>query len=216
MTPTRVSLPASLTSLVTAPTKPISTDHGYDEIELPWRPPAVVSDQQRADAQRAIPLLEERLRPASKADIAGRVMVALAHHYVARMPEAVHRGIARDWVSDLGEFPMWAIEAAFAEWRRTQDRKPTIVGIRRLCRAAVKRDSQTLQRLRVIASTPAAGGPSGHPEPCAASRVRRIARDALKPVLPGRARQDAPPTMAEIERKKAAFNAEMKRVLAGE
>jgi hypothetical protein len=205
-------LPASLTSLVTAPTKPISTDHGYDEIELPWRPPAVVSDEQRTDAQRAIPAIEARLRPAEKAEIAGRVMVALAHHYVAKMPDAVHRGIASDWCADLGEYPMWAIEAAFAEWRRTQDKKPTIAGIRRLCWAAVKCDSQTLQRLRVIASTPTEAGRRAQPK-SAQARVREIAKGAVKPVARARPQHhDEPPmSMAELERRKAEILAEARQ-----
>lgn len=42
------------------------------------------------------------------------------------------RAVAQDWVDALAEYPAWAIGEAASEWLRTQEKKPTIAGIRKL------------------------------------------------------------------------------------
>ncbi|KAA5605441.1 hypothetical protein F1188_11105 [Roseospira marina] len=90
------------------------------------------------------------LRPARRQDVSARVMTALAHFYVAAMPEGIHQQIAADWADALGEFPMWAIAEAFRKHLRTEDRKPTIAAIRSRCQdltANMRRRRDRLQRL---------------------------------------------------------------------
>lgn len=40
--------------------------------------------------------------------------------------------MAADWLSDLHEFPLGAIEGAIITWRRTQSKRPTPADIRKL------------------------------------------------------------------------------------
>jgi hypothetical protein len=63
----------------------------------------------------------------------GRVATLLSHFYVSQMSEHEARAVAQDWADALLEFPQWAVDEACREWLRTQERKPTIAGIRKLC-----------------------------------------------------------------------------------
>lgn len=85
------------------------------------------------EAQSILAKCETLRRPAKRDWIAGRVATLLSHFYVSLMGEAEMRAVASDWLDALAEFPEWAIGEACSEWLRTQDRKPTIAGIRKLC-----------------------------------------------------------------------------------
>jgi len=63
----------------------------------------------------------------------GRVATLLSHFFVSSTEEAEMRAMLSDWADALGEFPQWAIEEACREYLRTQERKPTIAAIRKLC-----------------------------------------------------------------------------------
>lgn len=118
-----------------------------------WKVPATITDEQRADCRAALVDLEKHLMAASVEHIGARVLGALSHHYVPGMSAQVQSIVASDWLEDLEEFPAWAVDEAFRAWRRMEDKKPNIAGIRDLCLRAVRKDRQARDRLRTILET---------------------------------------------------------------
>jgi hypothetical protein len=64
--------------------------------------------------------------------IAIRVAGLLAHYWTADDDRATRRAQITDWVKDLEEFPLGAIEGAVMTWRRNERRRPTPADIRKL------------------------------------------------------------------------------------
>lgn len=195
-------LPVSVKPLVAdQPGRVIFGEDGqFDTVDAEWQLPAVVTDEQRQDARRALAEYERHLAPAPVEHIGGRVLGALAHHYVPNMPSKVSAIVADDWLEDLGEFPAWAVDEAFKRWRRMEERKPTIAGIRDLCHRIVRKDRQTVERLRKIADH---GAPVGNVVQIPSMRrmTERAPVDVAEEAF-ARVRQalaDAPP-VAPVER----------------
>lgn len=56
----------------------------------------------------------------------------LAHYWTGNDDRATRRAQILDWVSDLQEFPLGAIEGAIITWRRNNRNRPTPADIRKL------------------------------------------------------------------------------------
>jgi hypothetical protein len=56
----------------------------------------------------------------------------LAHYWTADDDRATRRAQIKDWVNDLAEFPLGAIEGAIITWRQNQRSRPTPADIRKL------------------------------------------------------------------------------------
>jgi hypothetical protein len=69
------------------------------------------------------------------------------HYWTSDDPIAMRQAQIEDWIDDLIEFPLHAIEEAIREWRQTQTRRPTPAQIRSLAVAA-QRASRPLPRSR--------------------------------------------------------------------
>lgn len=160
-----------------------------DEIET-FHPPAVVTAAEAAEARQALVAYDRHLAPAPTARVIGRVTVALAHWYVPDMPHVLAKGLMADWANDLGEFPEWAIEEAFAKWRRANSEKPRIADIRDLCQRAIRKAAHERHRLRAIirvAEAPA------KPQADRAGGVVRSAVRRMPEVSPRDAKPDPKP-----------------------
>lgn len=84
--------------------------------------------------------------------IATLISRLLAHYWAANEDTRLRAAIADDWLGDLREFDADIVDAACTEWRRMQDRRPTISNIRKLCREyqeirAPKKPKMTPQQL---------------------------------------------------------------------
>jgi len=172
------SLPASVKPLLAAPLgRAIWSADGseFEGVEeKPWKPPATITPEQREDCRQALVALTRYLQPAPPEYIGGRVLGALAHHFVPNMPAKVQSLVADDWLDDLAEFPAWAIDEAFRKWRRMEEKKPTIAGIRDLCHRAVKKARQDKERLEKIL---APAEPTPAPNVLQLPRLRRMGDD---------------------------------------
>jgi hypothetical protein len=67
-----------------------------------------------------------------KGEIAAIVAALLYHYWTADDEPAMRRVQIADWVEDLEEFTLVSVELACREWRRNQNRRPTIADIRKL------------------------------------------------------------------------------------
>lgn len=85
------------------------------------------------EAQSLLAECETLRRPVAKDWLMGRVATLLSHFYVSLTDETEMRAILADWAKALAEFPQWAVTEACDEYLRTQERKPTIAAIRKLC-----------------------------------------------------------------------------------
>lgn len=169
----------------------ISGEYGYEDSVDTFHPPAAVTDAEAAEARGALVDYERYLAPTPHHRVLGRVTVALAHWYVPDMPGAVFKGVMGDWATDLAEFPEWAIEEAFAYWRRAEHKKPQISDIRARCQRAVRKADDERWRLKVIIKV--------NEQPKAPTRTEAVIRSAVRP-MPGSVPQEArakPPQKTE-------------------
>jgi hypothetical protein len=98
--------------------------------------PPVLSSACRARVAGEITLISDYVAPASSDWILARVTAALAHYYVADLPEGVQMGMATDWLRIMEKFPAWSVQKAFLDWLASEEkRKPTPAAIAK--RAAV-------------------------------------------------------------------------------
>lgn len=124
---------------------------------IPDWAPSDISPEIRMAATAAREALREHLAPSDPIYLSARVAKLLAHRWRFQRAEAINPGLQRelmvDWIDDLVEFPLWAIDTAAQEWRRSHEDFPTIAGIRRLSEEAVAGDRRTLRLLdRLLAS----------------------------------------------------------------
>ena len=101
--------------------------------------------------------LEER--PSSEW-IAGRVATLLAHGYQSGMDSRVAKGVARDWIMALRDFPQWAIEDACDDFLRTETCRVVPAHIVSRCVSAMTEVRSSLERQRPRAVDPAAPPPT--------------------------------------------------------
>jgi hypothetical protein len=124
---------------------------GYREVEF-WYPPAV--DESTLEAVKAyLKLIDGFLEPADRAALLNRVLALISHYRTDSNPPQVEMMIADDWAEDLGEFPLWVIEDAARQWRRTKKFRPQISEIRELCEYIVAKERKVQKRLRQIVRT---------------------------------------------------------------
>ncbi len=139
-----------------------------------WEPPAVADKATGMAIWSRLQELEEFMAPAEPGPLMSRVLVLLSHYRQTNHSEAVEQGIADDWADDLESYPMWAIDAAARQWRRTKKFKPQIAEILELCQEASKCLIEERDRLRsIIETTRASQNPL-------VERTRALARSMLK------------------------------------
>lgn len=110
----------------------------------------------------------------------GRVATMLSHFYVSEADEAQMRAMMADWRDALEGFPRWAIAEACSEYLRTQERKPTIAAIVKLCDhhfAVVEYTRQKAMRGPVVSDVPRSDNGQAQSN---RDRVAKIGEDALR------------------------------------
>lgn len=119
------------------------------EVET-WVPPRVTDRQMLEEVRDRIQNLAIALRPAPSGDLLSRIMVLLAHYRVPEHSKATEYGIALDWADDLAEYPLWAIQDAARQWRRTKKFRPQICEITKLCDDACGKLKTERRRLESV------------------------------------------------------------------
>lgn len=110
-----------------------------------WSPPPLL-EETVAEIKIVLGKIGSRLTPADAGDIATVAFATCMHFWVPDVPQRVEVRIAEDWITDLAGYPIWAIEAAFRDWRRSKSRRPTIAEIRSACEFSVHK----LRHLRKV------------------------------------------------------------------
>ena len=101
-------------------------DNGTVRIVETWQPPSEMEDGVAGLAMQHLSELEAALRPAERGVLLARILALLSHFRAEPNPPQVEQMIADDWAEDLGEFPIWAVEQACRQWRRTRKWRPQI------------------------------------------------------------------------------------------
>ena len=131
-------------------------DNGTVRITETWQPPSEVADGVAGLAMQHLSELEAALQPAERGVLLARILALLSHFRAEPNPPQVEQMIADDWAEDLGEFPIWAVEQACRQWRRTRKWRPQICEMVALCREAVAEPETRRQRLRALLQRAAA------------------------------------------------------------
>jgi hypothetical protein len=118
------------------------------EIER-WETPSVPSAD-LPDIEARLQVLADALAPAPRAELLARILALLCHYKADPNPPEVEQYIADDWAEDLGIYPMWAVNAAARQWRRTKKFKPQPSEMIALCEQEVDRLKRERNRLRLI------------------------------------------------------------------
>lgn len=161
-------------SLGTTTARHISGEYGYEDTIETFHPPAVVTPEEAEVARQALVAYERYLAPTPKSHVLGRVAVAFAHWYVPDFDPAVAKGLMNDWATDLAEYPEWALDEAFAKWRRTESKRPHISDIRDLCRRAIRKADHERYRLKAIIKVAEQPKPQTAAESIVRSAVKRM------------------------------------------
>ena len=61
-----------------------------------------------------------------------RVEALLSHYFQPNISDEADLLAAATWIDVLGDIPKDAVDQAFCEWERTEEKRPTPAGIRRL------------------------------------------------------------------------------------
>ena len=148
------ALPPPLQDLLVAgpvERRPRFSDDGFDGVTETWLPPAGVTVQHAAMAQRALDdLAMMALAPAPTDHVLARVLALLSHYPAKNMTPDVERLVALDWAEDLGEYPAWAIDAAARAWRRSKKWRPSIAEMRALCDDLCAGERRLAERLQAV------------------------------------------------------------------
>lgn len=75
----------------------------------------------------------------------------MAHWRDRDLDDPTRDAVVGDWLDVIGDYPLWAVHHAAAEWLSTQRYRPVPADIRALCESAVRQDAQTLVALRKLA-----------------------------------------------------------------
>lgn len=126
-------------------------DGGYrTSVSLKTGAGAMISAQELVALRERRDILGRHLAPAGRADLLARILALLSHYRSDAHAPQVEQIIASDWAEDLGQYPLWAINAAARTWRREQKFKPQIAEMRTLCER-ITRDAldeiATIERL---------------------------------------------------------------------
>lgn len=78
-------------------------------------------------------------RPSERREKAALISRLLSHFWTADDPQAARQAQIEDWLEDLAEFSPEVVAEACRDWRRWNEKRPTIAGILALCRSAVER-----------------------------------------------------------------------------
>jgi len=125
-------------------------DNGTVRIVETWQPPSEMEDGVAGLAMQHLSELEAALRPAERGVLLARILALLSHFRAEPNPPQVEQMIADDWAEDLGEFPIWAVEQACRQWRRTRKWRPQICEMVALCQEAVTEPETRRQRLQAL------------------------------------------------------------------
>lgn len=121
---------------------PVGTPENLKEIEsiLSHHDPLRVWGIQAAD-RLLVPAGRESMGPV------GQLMMHYPQQYSTdglkgsglELMKAIKRQVIADWVEDLAEYPMWAVERACKVWRRSEKGmfRPAIADMRKICEAEV-------------------------------------------------------------------------------
>lgn len=92
---------------------------------------------------------ERYLAPGPQEQTSAALAVTLRMFFDRDFEPGVDEAVIEAWLMDLGDLPAWAVEHACGLWRRTEEKRPTVAGIRRLAVAEIERDRETMRRLRL-------------------------------------------------------------------
>ena len=115
-----------------------------------WRAHPVDDRHELQEIENWLAVLEQRTQPAERGALLARILALLSHYRPTPNAPEVEAYIADDWAEDLGSFPMWAVEAAARNWRRTKRFRPQICEIFDLCREEASDMLKERDRLRSI------------------------------------------------------------------
>lgn len=94
---------------------------------------AVPAVEDMPAVEAAIQVYREALAPADDRGVAVEIERLMLHYPVKDMTDGMNASLALDWLEDVAIYPLWAIQMACKEWRRTQKWRPTISEFRTLC-----------------------------------------------------------------------------------
>ncbi|WP_431857268.1 hypothetical protein [Azospirillum sp.] len=180
------ALPAPLQEVLAAgrvERRPRFSDDGFEGLAETWSPPATVTSQHAALAQRALDdLTGTALAPASTDHLLARVLALLSHFPAKGMTPDVERLVALDWADDLGEYPAWAIDAAARQWRRTRKWRPSIAEMRAMCDDICRQERALAERLQAVVLR------AGQQDRARVGLIKAIAAEAIQRMdrAPGR------------------------------
>lgn len=128
---------------------------------------------QIAEAKR---LLEPmRKTPQTAVDLGAKIKTLLSFYWRHEDDARLSMANLAAWQDDLGAFPMWAVDEAMTEWRRTRTHRPTPAHIRGMCLDLIGGVSQAVQ---VAEAEPEPERKPKDPETMA--RVDAVVEDFLK------------------------------------
>lgn len=141
-----------------------------------WSPPLLNGATEAEAVARRLHALDGVLQPASRGALLARVLALLSHYRIDAHPPEVEQRLADDWAEDLGTYPLWAVEGAAREWRRTRRFKPQPAELVTLCEEACSVLRQERERLRQVMQ-----GDDAERNPLS-RQVARLAHNLLQPM----------------------------------
>ena len=140
-------------------------DYGYEGEREIWRP-SPVTEADLPALERQLALVTEAMASGDAKQILARILALLSHygfHYGQNaLPAAVEAALARDWLDDVGEFPVWIVFEACRRWRCHPSKyryRPLPGDLRALCLEIAGPLPVMAKRLRLLLR--AADAPTG-------------------------------------------------------
>jgi hypothetical protein len=138
-------------------------ENGPPVIEETWTPTPIRDPALLKEVIERLTQVESATQPAPRGELVSRIAVLLSHYRSDPHPPEIQSAIADDWAEDLGPYPLWVINEAARQWRRTRVFKPQPSEMIKLCEhasAAIRKEWHRLSA--TIKASHAAAKPLTH------------------------------------------------------
>ena len=116
-----------------------------------WAVPPITGREIAGEICAHLAEVEAILAPADRGTLLARILALLSHFRAEPNPPQIEQMMADDWAEDLAPYPMWAVDEAARQWRRTRKWRPQICELIALCSQLVGEAELRRQRLRAMA-----------------------------------------------------------------
>lgn len=118
--------------------------------------------EERGTLEGLLPAYRAYVEPGNRGEISALAARLRSHYFVPAMSSGLAAAVAEDWANDLERFPLWLVEAACDDYRKTHPiRAPKTANIIAFCQDEIDNERQEMREIDLaLATKPATPEPT--------------------------------------------------------